>query len=76
MKSNELKESPDNETPPKNLSQTPVQPLKETIAQAEKKAIAHALEVVGGDKLAAAKLLGIGKTSFYNKCKVYGLSGS
>lgn len=76
LKSNELKESPDNETPPKNLSQTPVQPLKETIAQAEKKAIAHALEVVGGDKLAAAKLLGIGKTSFYNKCKVYGLSGS
>jgi transcriptional regulator with PAS, ATPase and Fis domain len=52
-------------------SKSSVQPFKETIAQAEKEAITHALEVTGGDKLAAAKLLGIGKTSFYNKCRVY-----
>ncbi|KHF37998.1 sigma-54 interaction domain-containing protein [Halalkalibacter okhensis] len=48
-----------------------VKPLKVTIARAEKRAITHALEIAGGDKLAAAKLLGIGKTSFYDKCKIY-----
>ncbi|MDT8860155.1 sigma 54-interacting transcriptional regulator [Alkalihalobacillus sp. MEB130] len=50
-----------------------IQPLKETLAQAEKRALVHALTVTSGDKLAAAKLLGIGKTSFYDKCKLYGV---
>ena len=49
----------------------PVVPLKETLAQAEKKAILNALNVTNGNKQEAAKLLEIGKTSFYEKCKTY-----
>jgi transcriptional regulator with PAS, ATPase and Fis domain len=48
-----------------------LQPLKETLAQVEKQAILRALKVAGGNKLAAAKLLEIGKTRFYEKCKAY-----
>jgi len=39
----------------------------------EKRAIEHALEVLNGDKLQAARLLGIGKTTLYRKLKEYGL---
>ncbi|WML57912.1 sigma 54-interacting transcriptional regulator [Neobacillus sp. PS2-9] len=49
----------------------PVVPLKETLAHAEKKAILNALNVTNGNKQEAAKLLEIGKTSFYEKCKIY-----
>jgi transcriptional regulator with PAS, ATPase and Fis domain len=48
-----------------------IQPLKETLAKVEKEAIQHALNKVGGNKQEAAKLLEIGKTSFYEKCKLY-----
>lgn len=47
--------------------------LKDTIEKAEKKAILHALHVTDGNKLEAAKLLGVGKTKFYDKCKVFGI---
>ena len=40
----------------------------------EKKAILHALRETKGDKLAAAKLLKIGKSTFYRKLKTHGLS--
>lgn len=50
-----------------------VEPLKDTIEKAEKKAILHALHVTEGNKLEAAKLLGIGKTKFYDKCKLFGI---
>jgi transcriptional regulator with PAS, ATPase and Fis domain len=50
-----------------------VLPLKETVAQAEKQALQHALAVANGNKQEAAKLLEIGKTSFYDKCRVYGI---
>ncbi|MEH7335010.1 sigma 54-interacting transcriptional regulator [Neobacillus drentensis] len=50
-----------------------VKPLKETLALVEKQAILHALAVTDGNKLEAAKLLEIGKTSFYEKCKLYGI---
>lgn len=50
-----------------------VQPLKETLAQVEKQAIEHALAVTKGNKLEAALLLEIGKTSFYDKCKLYNI---
>jgi two-component system response regulator HydG len=39
----------------------------------ERRAIMEALEAVGGDRLRAAKLLGIGKTTIYRKLKEYGL---
>jgi len=40
----------------------------------EKKAILHALRETCGDKLAAARLLNIGKSTFYRKLKTHGLS--
>jgi DNA-binding NtrC family response regulator len=44
-----------------------------SLAQLEKQAILAALSHLQGDKLAAAKLLGIGKTTMYRKLKEYGL---
>jgi DNA-binding NtrC family response regulator len=41
------------------------------IAEMEKQAILHTLEQVRGDKLLAARLLGIGKTTLYRKLKEY-----
>ena len=41
------------------------------IADLEKQAIVGAIEALGGDKLMAAKLLGIGKTTLYRKLKEY-----
>src|SRR5580698_8405364 len=44
-----------------------------SLAEMEKQAILAALRELQGDKLAAAKLLGIGKTTMYRKLKEYGL---
>ena len=35
--------------------------------------ILHAIRTLGGDKLLAARLLGIGKTTLYRKLKEYGI---
>jgi DNA-binding NtrC family response regulator len=43
------------------------------IAELEKQAIYSALEQLKGDKLMAARMLGIGKTTLYRKLKEYGL---
>ncbi len=43
------------------------------IAELERQAIFHTLTQVKGDKLLAAKLLGIGKTTLYRKLKEYGV---
>ncbi len=48
----------------------PVMPL----AQLEKEAILDTLRKLNGDKLLAARLLGIGKTTLYRKLKEYGIS--
>jgi two-component system response regulator HydG len=45
------------------------------IAEMERQAIKAALQHVNGDKLKAAKLLGIGKTTLYRKLKEYGNRG-
>ncbi|MGC2670257.1 MAG: sigma 54-interacting transcriptional regulator [Candidatus Acidiferrum sp.] len=45
-----------------------IMPLREI----ERRAILHALRETGGDKLATARLLGIGKTTLYRKLKEYG----
>lgn len=42
------------------------------MAEMEKRAILGAIEQLSGDKLKAAKLLGIGKTTLYRKLKEYG----
>jgi transcriptional regulator of acetoin/glycerol metabolism len=54
------RESPDAVTPLAELEQ----------------AILEALQQLKGDKLRAAKLLGIGKTTLYRKLKEYGLGES
>jgi two-component system response regulator HydG len=42
-----------------------------TLAELEKRAILHAITTLNGDKLEAAKQLGIGKTTLYRKLKEY-----
>lgn len=44
-----------------------------SIAEMEKQAILSAIKQLGGDKLMAARLLGIGKTTLYRKLKEYGI---
>lgn len=41
------------------------------LAEIERRAVLHALRETGGDKPAAARLLGIGKTTLYRKLKEY-----
>ena len=47
-----------------------------TLAELEKQAILGAIRTLNGDKLQAAKLLGIGKTTLYRKLKEYGIGDS
>ena len=42
----------------------------------ERQAIRQALQTTGGDRVRAAKLLGIGKTTIYRKLKEYGIDAS
>ncbi|HEY4354393.1 MAG TPA: sigma-54 dependent transcriptional regulator [Acidobacteriaceae bacterium] len=44
-----------------------------SIAELERQAILYAIHHLNGDKLMAARLLGIGKTTLYRKLKEYGL---
>jgi DNA-binding NtrC family response regulator len=45
-----------------------------TLAEMERRAILDAIRRLNGDKLQAAKLLGIGKTTLYRKLKDYGIA--
>jgi two-component system response regulator HydG len=45
-----------------------------TLAELEREAILGAIRTLHGDKLQAAKLLGIGKTTLYRKLKEYGIA--
>lgn len=45
-----------------------------SIAELEREAILHTIRQLRGDKLMAAKLLGIGKTTLYRKLKEYGIT--
>src|ERR1022692_380207 len=59
-------------------TQTPVLPVSlessgiTQLADMEKRAILHAITILNGDKLEAARQLGIGKTTLYRKLKEYG----
>ncbi len=46
------------------------------LAELEKQAILSAIQMLDGDKLQAAKLLGIGKTTLYRKLKEYGIANT
>ena len=48
-------------------------PVK-TLADLERDAILGTIRRLNGDKLQAAKLLGIGKTTLYRKLKEYGIA--
>ncbi len=49
-------------------------PEVRTLADLEREAILDAIRTLHGDKLQAAKLLGIGKTTLYRKLKEYGIA--
>ena len=49
-------------------------PDVKTLADLERQAILGAIRALNGDKLQAAKLLGIGKTTLYRKLKEYGIA--
>jgi len=49
-------------------------PEVRTLAELERTAILEAIRTLNGDKLQAAKLLGIGKTTLYRKLKEYGIA--
>lgn len=53
-----------------NSGQAPVLSLE----QLERQAILQALQSLGGDKVQAARVLGIGKTTLYRKLKEYGIA--
>jgi two-component system response regulator HydG len=48
----------------------------ESLNDQERRAIERALETTHGDRLRAAKLLGIGKTTIYRKIKEYRLGAA
>jgi len=50
------------------------EPAIVSIAELEKQAILKTIRQLHGDKLKAAKLLGIGKTTLYRKLKEYGIA--
>jgi len=50
-----------------------IKSLKATIEEVERKAIIEAMLISGGDKKKAMNMLGIGKTSFYDKVKKYNI---
>jgi two-component system response regulator HydG len=50
------------------------QPSVRALADLEREAILDAIRALNGDKLQAAKLLGIGKTTLYRKLKEYGIA--
>jgi two-component system response regulator HydG len=49
-------------------------PQVTTLADLERQAILGTIRALNGDKLQAAKLLGIGKTTLYRKLKEYGIA--
>jgi two-component system response regulator HydG len=49
-------------------------PAVKTMAELERDAILSAIRTLNGDKLQAARLLGIGKTTLYRKLKEYGIA--
>jgi DNA-binding NtrC family response regulator len=46
---------------------TPIKPLPQAVAELEGRAIRDALAATGGNKLAAARLLGIARATLYEK---------
>jgi DNA-binding NtrC family response regulator len=60
--------------PVEAVAQPAAAPVVTPLAELEKQAILNTIRQLKGDKLLAARLLGIGKTTLYRKLKEYGLS--
>jgi DNA-binding NtrC family response regulator len=58
--------------PPRTMAAArhPLRPLAEQVAEVERHAIQAALEATGGNKLAAAKLLGISRAKLYERLEL------
>jgi two-component system response regulator HydG len=56
--------------------EAPDAPAVKTLAELERSAILSAIHMLKGDKLQAARMLGIGKTTLYRKLKEYGIADS
>jgi DNA-binding NtrC family response regulator len=56
------------------VSEAEDSPGVKTLAELEREAILGAIRTLKGDKLQAAKMLGIGKTTLYRKLKEYGIA--
>jgi DNA-binding NtrC family response regulator len=61
---------------PANLRRPTEDPNACGLQDVERRAILQALQTAGGDRVRAAKLLGIGKTTIYRKLREYGLEDS
>jgi two-component system response regulator HydG len=61
-------------TPSSDQAQTASDALVRPLAEREREEILNAIRVLNGDKLKAARLLGIGKTTLYRKLKEYGVA--
>jgi DNA-binding NtrC family response regulator len=59
---------------PRGPEEAPLEDRIIPLAELEKQAILNAVREARGDKLLAARLLGIGKTTLYRKLKEYGVS--
>ncbi len=59
--------------PPVEVSKPKPEPTVTPLAELEKQAILTTIQQLKGDKLLAARLLGIGKTTLYRKLKEYGM---
>ncbi|OAT85621.1 hypothetical protein A6M21_05625 [Desulfotomaculum copahuensis] len=51
----------------------PVRPLKKAVEELEKTVLRRALKVAGGNRMEAARMLGIGRTTFYEKLARYNI---
>jgi DNA-binding NtrC family response regulator len=56
--------------PAERRKQAPLRPLPQLIAELERSSIASALAATGGNKVSAAKLLGISRATLYEKLTV------
>jgi DNA-binding NtrC family response regulator len=56
------------------VTQSEGDPGISTLAETERREILNAIRIFNGDKLKAAKVLGIGKTTLYRKLKDYGVT--
>jgi two-component system response regulator HydG len=60
-------------TPARHAESDDTPPVS-TLADMERQAILSTIRMLHGDKLQAARLLGIGKTTLYRKLKEYGIA--